>query len=105
MNTLRIFKILAVALVMITAQGCSKKKGAAAGGAAASSAPSLTATLADIVITVPAVSSYLSNDTSLTISGTCITDDTVILSGDSSSSTTCVAGAFTFVLSGYQKEV
>jgi uncharacterized protein YegP (UPF0339 family) len=44
------------------------------------------------VITVPASSPFLSNGSSVTISGTCIAGATVNLSGASSSSTTCTGG-------------
>lgn len=48
------------------------------------------------VITTPNVATFYSNSSSLTISGTCTTGYTVLLSGDGSGSTVCAAGAFSF---------
>lgn len=47
-------------------------------------------------ITFPAMNPYYSNSGSLTLSGTCVDGNTVLISGDQVSSTTCSSSAFTF---------
>jgi hypothetical protein len=49
-------------------------------------------------VTSPSASPYYSNQLSLSISGTCENGNSVSLSGDQTSSTTCAAGSFTFNL-------
>ncbi len=47
-----------------------------------------------LTIVAPSTSPYSSSNSSLTISGTCETGASIALSGDSSGSTTCLAGVF-----------
>lgn len=47
-------------------------------------------------VLLPAVSPFTSNSNSLTISGTCETQNTVFISGDATNSMLCAAGVFSF---------
>jgi len=49
-------------------------------------------------ITTPANNPYQSSETSFTISGTCNNGNTVEISGDSSGSSACSSGAFSFII-------
>ena len=51
------------------------------------------------VIQAPSVSPYLSNVSTLTLSGTCESGATVVLGDSGAGSTSCVSGSFSFILS------
>jgi len=58
-----------------------------------------TAAPANLTLTTPSSNPFTSSDTNITIGGTCESNATVSLSGDSTGSTTCASGSFSFNVS------
>lgn len=57
-----------------------------------------SATVAPPTVSLPATSPYRSNGSSIVISGTCTTGNTIVLTGDSSQSMVCASSAFSFTV-------